>query len=186
MVYWSGVLLFYGGYYNESFLDKQQTTLVRKYDFDSQIWTIFQNSEGETISEFGMVVYQDTLFAFQGYSIAEHYWTSVDKLNLTDVSPTWEEVNFDFDDSFPQSAYAMDEHNGTVWFFGGWSTDYEYLDIWNKVMSVDLCKPYTAESELFFELKGEGYDAISPRAGHSLIPVADQLLTFGGRNGATV
>jgi hypothetical protein len=178
MVYWSGYLLFYGGYYNQSFLDKQQTTILRKYDFVTQTWTIFQNSEHEAISEFGMLVYQDTLFTFLGNTVNDFY---LYKLKLNSASPTWEELSWYYYDMFPLYSYAMDEHNGTVWFFGGWTGDShsDFLDIWNLMWSVDLCKPYTAVLEITFEVKSYGYDAISPRAGHSLIPVAGKLLTFG-------
>jgi hypothetical protein len=190
MVYWSGCLLFYGGYYNESSLDLQQTTVLRLYDFTAKTWVIVDSLIRETISEFGMLVYQDTLFTFQGLSITEGYWFKVYKLKLRDVSSQWEEVSYSNDDSFPQYAYAMDEHDGTVWFFGGWSnstyinSNHTYIDIWNKVTSVDLCKSYSAQPKLVFKLRSAGYDSISPRAGHSLIPIADQLLTFGGRDGS--
>jgi hypothetical protein len=188
MVYWRGFLLFYGGYYNESFLDKDQTTHLSKYDFKNETWINMGDGDDLTMSEFGMQVYQDTLFTFQGASLDEGSWLSVYKLKLDDHDLYWEEVSYNFTRSHPRYSYAMDELNGKVWFFGGFSSYYSkgQIILRNDVMVADLCMHYTAKSELVFELATAGYDSISPRAGHSLIPIADQLLTFGGRDGTSV
>jgi hypothetical protein len=182
MVYWKGALYLYGGFYDESYLDLEQTTILRKYDLTSKTWTLRQSTEKLTVADFGMAMYQDTLFSFQAYYLNDDIMTDVYKINLNNEKSDWEIVLWSTDGDSPQGCYAMASSGAMVWLFGGYTDE----RLRNDVMTVDLCKHYSAKSVLLFESKSASYDSISPRAGHSLIPVADKLLTFGGREGTSL
>jgi N-acetylneuraminic acid mutarotase len=182
MVYWKGALYLYGGYYDESFLDLEQTTILRKYDLTSKTWSIRKSTEKLSVTDLDMVIYQDTLFAFQGYNLINSDVTDVYKINLNDDKSDWEIVKYSSQGANSEGSYATDSYGAKVWFFGGFAGERKR----NDVITVDLCKHYLAKPVLLFETKSASYDSISPRAGHSLIHVADKLLTFGGRDGTTL
>lgn len=179
MIRYNSSFYLYGGYYKNDFPLIDDPSALYKYDLKDMSWTVVpQQVLISTVTDFAMVVYDDTLFRFQGYNPNLGNLKDIYKINLKATSLDWQRVDYQMDlNDLPNDSYSYTVSGSKVIFSFGWNKS----RLRNDVMMVDLCKVYAAQPEpLQFTDLTLSYTAPSDRKNHQLVSIGTKLYTFGG------
>lgn len=136
MTYYSGAFYFFGGYFKSSFPRIIKNSPLLKYDVKSKSWSLVpQTTQALAVTDSAMVVYEGTLYRFQGFNPYEGGVYDIFKINLTESNLDWQLVDYKMErNDSPCDSYAYEILGNKIWFTSGWSLS----RLRNDVMELDL------------------------------------------------
>lgn len=179
VAYFDNSLYYFGGVKAEDNINPSLADdKLYHYDLTMQTWRVLSvNNPPPSRNLFGMAVYQETLYVFQGWSNLLSNQLTVFKLKLKAEVKSWELVEYSNakeDQNLPHDSYGFDFKGSWAYFSCGWNVS----NIKNNIVKADLSKP----EPITFEIATVNYDSPSARMNHQLVTIGTKLVLFGGEN----
>lgn len=155
-----------------------------KFDLSTKEWSVVSTkNEHINVSYHSLMAHNSVLFQFMGYNAHFDDETKIYMLDLKLLNPEWVKLQYQIksklsNQSPPNDSYSFDSDGSKAWFFGG----YNGRNLRNDIFELDVCKGYSASSEMTFNVLTHNFILPSARKGHKMIALGKDLYIFGGEN----